>query len=177
MKSIRTLLFLVLAGMIMCSCGASYQEAKERRAAEKEAERAAFAAALQNCDFTLEITRLIPRGYPSRESVGEYRLRLEKDVVTTRLPFLGESREAAYGGDEISIVFNKEKVNLIKDFADADKGEYRYQFRGGEGNGKWTVSIQVYDNGSALIGCQGTGSRYMSYYANLILPQKDAENK
>ena len=117
MKSIRTLLFLVLAGMIMCSCGASYQEAKERRAAEKEAERAAFAAALQNCDFTLEITRIIPRGYPSRESVGEYRLRLEKDVVTTRLPFLGESREAAYGGDEISIVFNKEKVNLIKDFA------------------------------------------------------------
>ena len=177
MKSIRTLFYLVLAMVALSSCGASYQEAKARRAAEKEAERQAFIQALQNCDFTLEITRIIPKGYPSRESTGEYKLRLEKDVVTTRLPFLGESREAAYGGDEISIVFNKEKVALVKDFADADKGEYRYQFRGGEGVGKWTVVIQVYDNGSAMIGCTGSGSRYMSYYANLVLPKKDADTK
>ena len=175
MKSIRTLFLLMLAILTLSSCGASYQEAKARRAAEKEAERQAFVQALQNCDFTLEITRIIPKGYPSRESSGEYRLRLENDVVTTRLPFLGESREAAYGGDEISIVFNKEKVVLLKDFSDADKGEYRYQFRGGEGPGKWTVAIQVYDNGSALIGCTGSGSRYMSFYANLVLPKKNAE--
>ena len=171
----RNLLLLVLAGMIITSCGASYQESKARRAAEKEAEKAAFTAALQNCDFLLEISRIIPRGYPSRESSGEYKLRLQNDVVTTRLPFIGDSHEAAYGSDEISIVFNREKVALIKDFADAAKGEYRYQFSGGEGMGRWTVTIQVYDNGTAIIACAGTGSRYMSYYANLVLPKNENE--
>ena len=176
MKSIRNLIYLVLAGLVITSCGASYQENKARRAAEKEAERQAIVSALENCDFKLEVTRIIPKGFPSRESSGEYTLVLKDNVVTTRLPFLGESHEAAYGGtDEISIVFNKEKVALLKDFSDASKGEYRYQFQGGEGPGRWTVAMQIYDNGSALISCTGTGGRFMTYYANVVLPKNNEE--
>lgn len=176
MKTLRNLILLLVAGMIISSCGASYNEGKARRAAEKEAERAALAQALENADVLFEITRIIPRGYPSRISSGEYALRLKKDVVTTRLPFIGDSHEAAYGGaDEISIVFKDEKVSLIKDFADASKGEYRYQFRGGEGKDRWTVTIQAYDNGTANIACQSLGGRYMSYFANVTIPRKDAE--
>lgn len=175
MKTIRNLFLLVLAGLIMTSCGASYQESKARRAAEKEAERQAILAALDKADFQLDVTRIIPKGYPSRESLGEYSLRLEGDVVTTRLPYIGDSHEATYGSDEISIVFKKEKVKLIKDFSDASKGEYRYRFAGGEGPTRWTVDLQIYDNGSALIGCSGSGSRYISFYANLVLPKDHEE--
>ena len=173
MKSIRTLLVLVLAGLVLTSCGASYQEAKAQRKAAQEAERQAIVAALENCDFLLEVTTIIPRGYPSRSSTGEYKLRLKTDVVNTRLPYIGDSYEAAYGSDEISIVFKDEKVALIKDFADAAKGEYRYQFKGGEGPSKWTVSILVYDNGAAIINCSNTGGRFMSYNAKLVLPKDD----
>lgn len=174
MKSIQTLLLIALAALATVSCGASYQEAKAQRKAEQEAERQANIAALEHCNFLLEVTTIIPRGYPSRSSTGEYKLRLNKDVVDTRLPFIGDSHDAAYGTDEISIVFKHEKVALIKDFADAAKGEYRYQFKGGEGPSKWTVSILVYDNGSAIINCANSGGRFMSYNALLALP-KDEE--
>lgn len=172
MKNMQKVLILILSALTICSCGASYQAARAQRNAEKEAERAAIAQALENADFILEVTRIIPRGFPSRISTGEYQLRLEGNVVTTRLPFFGVSHEAAYGGvDDISIVFEKEKVTLLKDFSNGAKGEYRYQFTGGKGKDKWTVNLQVYDNGSANIGCTTTGGRYMSYFANLVLPQ------
>ena len=170
MKTIRNLLFFSLIGMLLASCGAS---SKAARSAEKEAERQAIVQALENCDFVLEITQIIPRGFPSRTSTGEYTLKLEGDVVTTRLPFFGTSHEAQYGSDEISIVFDKEKVQVTKDFSDAEKkGEYRYQFKGGK-NGPWTVTLQIYDNGAANIGCSGPGGKYMSYFANVRIPDKN----
>lgn len=173
MKSIKLLCFIALAAVLTTSCGASYQESKQRRAAAHEAERQAMVNALENCDFVLDITAIIPRGYPSRVTTGEYKLTLKNDVVDTRLPFIGDSHEAAYGNDELSIVFKNEKVNVIKDFADASKGEYRYQFKGGEGPSKWTVSIRAYDNGAAAISCSNTGGRFMSYNANVVIPDNN----
>lgn len=173
MKLIQRLLFFTLAVMVISSCGAAYQQ---RRASEKQAEIKANREALENCDFILEVTRIIPRGFPSKSSNGEYQLRLKGDVVDTRLPFMGSSHDAQYGGvDEISIVFEKETVNLIKDFSNAATGEYRYQFSGGKGKDRWTVTLQVYDNGTANIGCSSNGGRYMSYIANLVIPQRNDE--
>lgn len=170
MKYFQRLFLFALAVMVISSCGASY---KQQHAAEKQAEIKANVAALENCDFILEVTRIIPRGFPSKASNGEYQLRLKGDVVDTRLPYMGSSHEAQYGGvDEISIVFENETVNLIKDFADAAKGEYRYQFTGGKGKDKWTVTLQIYDNGSANIGASSNGGKYMSYIANLVVPTK-----
>lgn len=177
MKRLQNLLLGTLAVMIIASCGASYQETKEKRAAEKAAERAAIVKALENADFILDVTQIIPHGYPSRMSSGEYQLRLKGDVVNTRLPFIGSSHEAQFGGvDELSIVFENEKVQVIKDFsAAATKGEYRYQFKGGKGKDTWTVTLQVFDSGSASINCSTTGGRFMNFFANLELPA-DGEN-
>ena len=173
MKILRNFLYFALIGMVLASCGASSNAA---RSAEKEAERQAIVQALENCDFILDVTQIIPRGFPSRATTGEYTLRLEGDVVTTRLPFFGTSHEAQYGGtDEISIVFDNEKVQLMKDFSDAEKkGEYRYQFKGGK-SGSWTITLQVYDNGSASIGAAGSGGQYRSYFATVRIPEKKDE--
>jgi len=151
----------------LVSCGAMGAASK----AEKEAERAAIVQAIENQHFVLDITRIIPRGFPTRTSTGEYQLLLDGDVVTTRLPFLGESREAVYGGiDEISIVFEKEKVAVSRDFSNAGKGEYLFQFSGGKSREKWIVTLQLYDSGYANIGCS-SGSKYMSYIANILIPE------
>ena len=172
MKHLQNLLLGLLAVMVITSCGASYQETKAQRAAEKAAERAAIVQALENADFILEVTQIIPHGYPSRISSGEYSLRLQGNVVNTRLPFIGTSHDAQFGGvDELSIVFEKEKVQLVKDFSQVPKnGEYRYQFKGGKGKDVWTVTLQVFDNGSASINCSTTGGRFMNYFATLVLP-------
>jgi len=177
MKTLRNILFFSLIGVLLASCGASSSASKSARSAEKQAERQANVQALENCDFILEVTQVIPRGFPSRATNGEYQLKLEGDVVTTRLPFIGTSHEAQYGGtDNISIVFDKEKVKLMKDFSDAaKKGEYRYQFKGGQSGTTWTITLQVFDNGSASIGASGSGGQYMSYFANLVVPDKKNE--
>ena len=169
MRIFRIGILLLFSCLILGSCGAAMQASR----AEREAERLAYAEAIQKGDFILDITQIIPRGYPSRTSTGEYSLRLKESVVDTRLPFLGESRMPVFGGnDEISIVFEKEKVVLQSDFSDARKGEYRYIFQGGKGQDKWTVTLQLYDNGRANIGCASRSGRYMSFIANIVIPDE-----
>lgn len=176
MKNILKLLVLVLSVAAIASCGAASQTSRAERAAAKEAERAAMVAALEKPDFKLDITRIIPRGFPSRVSTGEYMLRLKGDVVDTRLPFIGVSHEATYGGvDEISIVFEKEKVALQTDFSNRAKGEYFYRFTGGKSKDKWTINLQVYDNGTANIVCTTSGGKYMSFFAEMVIPQDNEE--
>ncbi|MCR5709815.1 MAG: DUF4251 domain-containing protein [Bacteroidales bacterium] len=171
MKTFGKSFVLLFSFLALSSCGASYSA---QRSAEKEAERLANMQALVDSDFILDITQIIPRGFPSKVSTGEYQLRLEGDVVTTRLPFIGVSYEATYAGvDEISIVFEKEKVDLMTDFSKHARGEYRYRFRGGKGKEKWTVDIKVFDSGSATIECASSGGRFMTYFAKLMIPQKN----
>lgn len=174
MKYLKRLFFWALAVMVVSSCGASYQENKARRSAEKEAERAAIVKAIEDADFILEVTQVLPKGYPSRMSSGEYKLTLKDNVVTTRLPYIGVSHEATFGGaDDISIVFDKEKVQLNRDFSRVStKGEYLYWFTGGRGTGKeaWTVTLSIFDTGSASITCSSSGGRAMGYFANLVIP-------
>lgn len=166
---LRNSLLLLTACLLLNACGAASPAAR----AEEEARRVATATAIEKGDFLLDITQIIPRGYPSRSSTGEYTLRLKDGVVTTRLPFLGESRMPVFGGvDDISIVFDGEKVDLRRDFSDAGKGEYRYQFQSG-GQDAWTVTLQLYDNGRAYIGCNSRSGRTMSFIANVLLPEDD----
>lgn len=176
MKKLRNAILLLLAGALLASCGASYQQTKAQRAAEKEAERQACAQALKASDFILDVTMIIPRGFPSKATTGEYRMRVKNDVVNTRLPFMGESHEPAFGGaDEISIVFKDEKVQMNRDFSDAAGGEYRYQFTGGTGKNRWKVTIQAFDNGSASIECSSTGGKLMRYTANVLTPDPNKD--
>lgn len=176
MKILQRLLFWALTALLVASCGTAYQENRQRRAAEKAAEHAAIVRAIEAGDFILDVTQIIPRGFPSRTSTGEYQLRLEGDVVTTRLPFLGVSYQAPnYGdNDDLSIVFEKERVTVYRDDSKvASKGEYCFQFKGGKGQHPWTVTLYVFDSGAATIQCSNTGSRYMSYHANLVIPVKN----
>ena len=173
MQYVPKTFLLALTVMIIASCGASYQT-REPRSPEEAAEHALVVKALEDADFILDITQIIPNGFPSKTSTGEYQLRLEGDVVTTRLPFIGVSHEPVYAGvDEVSIVFEKEKVQLVKDFSKVSrKGEYVYKFTGGKGNDPWTVNLHVFESGTATIACTSAGGRFMNYFANLVISEK-----
>lgn len=176
MKRSSILLICLAAGLLLSSCGVSGQAGREQRRAQKEQERQAMVRALDKADFTLEITQIIPLGYPSRTSTGEYTLRIRDNVVNTRLPYIGDSHMATFGSDEISIVFKNEKVTLLTDFSNAaSKGEYLYRFTGGEGPDPWTVNLQVYDNGKAVISCSSRSGRTMNYYAEMRLPDSTTD--
>ena len=168
----QRILFLVCTVFLLASCGTSNRAV---RSAEEAAERAAIVQAIEQADFILDVNYIIPQGFPSKSSTGEYSLRLHGDVVTTRLPFIGTSREATYAGvDEISIVFDKEKVQLMKDFSQVSvKGEYTYIFKGGKSRQPWTVTLHIFETGSATILCTNPDGRVMNYYANLVVPKDE----
>lgn len=170
MKIIEKLMFVALAAMLIASCGPYSKLSEEQRVVVDEALRKAYVRAIEKPDLKLEITQIIPQGMPSKISTGEFTLRLEGDVVTTRLPFIGVSHQPMYAGvDEISIVFDEEKVDLKKDFSKAKKGFYKYEFKGGEGYYKWEITLNLYDNGKATIDCHCTDGRSMNYYADIVL--------
>ena len=164
MKTCRILLICLLACPFLFSCGLSQKTA---------AEQMALVEAIENSDFILDITQIQPFGYPSRASTGEYAMRVKGNIVNTRLPFLGDSRIPTMASDEISIVFEKEKVEMQKDFTEASRGEYRFFFKGGKGLDKWKISLQLFDSGKAYIRCTSMGGRHMNYLADIIVPEKD----
>ena len=170
-KIMKRILFFICTMVLLSSCGASGRAA---RTAEEAAERAAIIQAIEQADFILDVNHIIPQGFPAKSTTGEYELRLKGDVVTTRLPFIGVSREATYAGvDEISIVFEDEKVDLRRDFSKvSSKGEYTYIFKGGKGRTPWTVTLDIFESGSATIRCTNSDGRVMTYYANLVIPEK-----
>lgn len=164
MRFFKTIIICLVACPILFSCGIYRQTAEEKQA---------MVAAIEQPDLILDITQIIPFGYPSRSSTGEYALRIQGNTVTTRLPFIGDSRIATSPMDEISVVFEKEEVDLLHDFSHAVAGEYQYQFKGGKGQDKWKVFLQLFDSGRAYIRCTSTSGRQMSYTADIRIPEDE----
>ena len=170
MKKLETLLFVAVAAMLVVACGPYSSLSKEQQAAVDKKVQAAYVRAIEKPDVTVMVTQLIPRGLPTKTTNIEYKLTLKDDVVNTRLPFIGTSHTPSYGGvDEISVVFDDEKVDLQKDFSKADKGQYVYKFKGGEGYYKWEMTLELYDDGNARIDANCADGRSMSYYGNIVL--------
>lgn len=170
MKRFLSAAAILAASLLFFSCGSA---TRAQRAAQDAAERARYEKAIIDRDFELEVTQIIPRGFPSRSSQSEYFLKVDGDIVNTRLPFFGDAHFAVIGGEEISIVFENEKVVFYQDFSESAKGEYRYSFTGPNSKGSWTVILQLYDNGNAHIGCSSPTRGSMSFNAKINLPQND----
>jgi len=170
MKKLETLLFVAVAAILVAACGPYSKLSEEQQKAVDKKLQAAYVRAIEKPDVTVMITQLIPRGLPAKTTNVSYKLTLKGDVVDTRLPFIGTSHTPTYGGaDEISVVFDDEKVDLQKDFSKADKGQYIYKFKGGEGFNKWEMTLELYDDGNARIDANCTDGRSMSYYGNIVL--------
>ena len=168
MKTIERLLLVALAAILAVSCGPYSKLSKEQQEKVDKKVQAAYVRAIKKPDVTLEITQIIPIGRPTKFTNGEFRLTLEGNEVDTRLPFIGVSHEPHMGGiDELAIVFDHEKVDLKSDFSKADKGEYKYMFKGVEGFNKWDMTLRLYDNGVAYIDCSCQDGRLMNYIADI----------
>lgn len=161
MKTLKSILICFVLCSFLLSCGAAMQSAQERDE---------LTEAIEQADFILNITEITPLGFPSRTSSGEFSLRLKGNVVNTRLPFIGRSDLMAFSDDDISIVFENEKVKLKKDLSKVSRGEYIYEFKGGKGLDKWTVRLQLYNNGRAYVKCMSESGRTMDYVAEILIP-------
>lgn len=169
MKKILTLIAMAITAASTLSCGAAWQQTKEEKAREAARTAAYIDNAVRTKSFTIDITRIFPVAFPSRETLNEYQITFDGDKVTCRLPYIGGSRTAAFGNDDISIVLEKQKVLYTDDFSDADEGEYRFLFKANSGRDAWKFTIQIYDNGSAFIGCDSNNKDNIRYSGEVVI--------
>lgn len=170
MKNIERLLLVALAAILTVSCGPYSKLSKEQQSVVDSKVQSAYVRAIKKPDVKLDITQIVPVGLPTKFTNGEFRMTLEGNEVTARLPFIGTSHEPHMGGiDDISIVFDHEKVDLTSDFSKAGEGEYKYKFKGGDGYYKWEITLRLYDNGTAYIDCTCQDGRMIKYIADITL--------
>lgn len=173
MKKLQTVLYVIVA-LFLFSPSLSAQEEKTAQQIETEKK---MLEAIKSQHFGLQITQIYPRDLPSIESSGEYVLLMEGDVVSTRLPYIGSAGGIMIDGEDLSIVFDKEEVEVKQDFSKWESdGEAVLSFSGSTQSTRWDVKLRIFVNGQVKIDCTSPRRGYMSYEANFVILKQDENN-
>lgn len=170
MKHATKLIVLLATVAMLCSCGASSQERKAAKAAEEAQYAKQIDAAMNNLDFTIEINRIIPRSFPSKSTQDGYTLQYKDGLLTCYLPYFGTARTAVFGNEEVSIVADKQEVQMNTDFTKS--GQYRMSCKVKSGNVMWNIVIQVFNNGLSSLDCTTDSRDGISYQGEIVFDEK-----
>ena len=164
----RNILLLLAACAVFVSCGTT------RLTPEEEQARAArVAQAVNTLDMTIDITEV----YRGRTFNKEYSIYLDGKHITTRLPFIGQTR---YGGlsdlmGDVSILLeNADIYNIHLDRSNvASKGQYLLSFQARRDiRTIYTFNITLFDNGQADIIVSTTNKTSMRYLGEMSFQTK-----
>jgi len=164
----RIILLLITACAFFVSCGTT------RLTPEEEQARAArVAQAVNTLDMTIDITE----AYRGRTFNKEYSIYLDGKHITTRLPFIGQTR---YGGlsdlmGDVSILLeNADIYNIHLDRSNvASKGQYLLSFQARRDiRTIYTFNITLFDNGQADIIVSTTNKTSMRYLGEMSFQTK-----
>ena len=164
----RFILLLLAACAVFVSCGTT------RLTPEEEQARAArVSQAINTLDMTIDITEV----YRGRTFNKEYSIYLDGKHITTRLPFIGQTR---YGGlsdlmGDVSILLeNADIYNIHLDRSNvASKGQYILSFQARRDiRTIYTFNITLFDNGQADIIVSTTNKTSMRYLGEMSFETK-----
>lgn len=153
----KQLISFAIIALMAVSCGAL------RETPQEEAAMASYvASAVANDNIEISITYIYPQSGPGISSINEYSLAIKDGRVTTRLPFRGTASMVNPFKSDNSIVFEDQPVD-IKKTSDPKKGKYSLYFEAKCEEERWTVQIDVFDNGKSYITCKSLHSSLMRY--------------
>ena len=159
----RILILLLATCAFFASCGTSRLTPEE-----KQARAGLVAHALNTLDMTIDITEV----YRARTFNKEYSIYLDGKHITTRLPFIGQTR---YGGlsdlmGDVSIILEDADIyNIHLDRSQvASKGQYLLSFQAKRDiRTIYTFNITLFDNGQADIIVSTTNKTSMRYLGEM----------
>ena len=159
----RILILLLATCAFFASCGTSRLTPEE-----KQARAGLVAHAVNTLDMTIDITEV----YRGRTFNKEYSIYLDGKHITTRLPFIGQTR---YGGlsdlmGDVSIILeNADIYNIHLDRSQvASKGQYLLSFQAKRDiRTIYTFNITLFDNGQADIIVSTTNKTSMRYLGEM----------
>ena len=151
----------------LSGCGAAFGvETKEE--AQKHA--AFFEQALATQTIQIEITKVIPAGGVAKMTGGEYVIRIEEGVLTTRLPFIGSGTGVDFfSHDGLSYVFEKVALDMATGMREKN---YVMQFTADMKGEPVSMDIEMSRSGFATITATSNRRSAMIYYGNVIFPDE-----
>ncbi len=188
----KRIIFLIAAVIIMVPVQSYSQDKKEKKSrSEIRSERKALMEAeVEKCIADGNIKIIISRIFPTessslqkvpvninRNTSDGYYLELKEDIFSCYLPYIGTSRSAPIGGQNLSLEAKSQKVDITKEYEQkSDSYIYRFSYKNDNMNDIWKCTIQLFKNGDSNIRMDGVSRDPISYRGELQIPEEDNKN-
>ena len=160
---------LLAAVLAVSACGVLSGETREEKAAREDREARMVRQAVENGDFTIDITRMYPlRG--SSKMVNSYSIKVKDGVLKSHLPFVGQAWNVPYGGGH-ALTFDAPIVNYTVSQVRRDGYEVRIYVKTDEDTHVYLLS--VFENGTASLSVQSGNRDRISYSGTMDFYTKD----
>ena len=113
-------------------------------------------------DFYVEVDRIIPLGFPQKETLDGYYLSVKGDTLNCMLPYIGKANLSFADENAISIEADDYKISPKSSYNEKKKGyQVDFSFTNRYCAETFDVTVELYDSGYAYI-------RVTSAYRDMI---------
>lgn len=159
MKNITRIISLVAAaavlGIFLVSCGTTVQSGNNNVTVTQKVN-------VKTNDFYVEVDRIIPLGFPQKETLDGYFLSVKGDTLNCMLPYIGKANLSFADENAISIEADDYKISPKASYNEKKKGyQVDFSFTNRYCAETFDVMVELYDGGYAYI-------RVTSAYRDMI---------
>lgn len=117
---------------------------------------------INHAKLTIEINSILPLKGPSKTTIDGYQIQIEKDTLTTYLPYFGQATTISFGTSDIAIDIEQP---ITIDTRTTKRGNYVLRFNGKikNTNESCDFTIEITEGGSCNISVQFPGRDSISY--------------
>lgn len=159
MKNITRIISIVAAatvlGIFLVSCGTTVQSGNNNVTVTQKVN-------VKTNDFYVEVDRIIPLGFPQKETLDGYFLSVKGDTLNCMLPYIGKANLSFADENAISIEADDYKISPKASYNEKKKGyQVDFSFTNRYCAETFDVTVELYDSGYAYI-------RVTSAYRDMI---------
>ncbi len=183
----KQIFFVILATLTFINFTPTFaQEKTEKKKvsraklkAERKAQEKTFVLnSIKNDDFKIIINRIFPtesQNIPGNNSINRntsdgYYVELQRDTFSCYLPYIGVSRTAIIGGQDISLKADNQKVTISKDRDKKNESNlYMFRFKNENTSERWRATFEIFDDGTAAIRMDESNRDPISYRGEMVV--------
>lgn len=122
-------------------------------------------SAVNTREFRINVWRMLPMTYPSREVSYGYFLQVRNDSVQLYLPYMGVAYQAPYGGGD-GLDFKRPITDFVE--KSGKKGRQRISFRTSNQGFRYDIFIEFLPSGPATIDVVPINAQRISYDGDTV---------
>ena len=164
----RILITLAAAALVLLTGCGVLSESRADREARIEREARLVRQGVENGDFKIEISQMIPLGMPSRH-VDNYSVKVKDGHIVSYLPYAGRAWDVPYGGGHA--------LNFEADIQDSavyneNDGSYTVRLVIKTDEDNHVYAFRIFTNGSASLLVQSRNREPINFNGNFVFEEK-----